>query len=269
MSIQLDPQTTNVPFYLSNLLQKSNGNTLQKKTRSGIGDSSKVSGIEVRMLAPLIKENGKNPLIGGDYSKLYCLTIVVSDLPNQTVGGIDLKGFPRIGDNEALPINKTLFYWQGSKDNEQVPNQIHFVTRVINSRKALRDVGQILTEAKSDADYKGLVGSLGSLLKNATALNPISEGIFALSSIIGKYLGKVEDKDLGTVINSYTTLHGDFDTKGINRFNYPTKNVDFNFELVVRDASLKDKNVAKGVRTKTTTDMEEEEENVTVDLSPF
>lgn len=271
MPVTLDPRTTSVPSYLDGLLKKTNGETPKRRSLSGIGNSAKVSGIEVRMLPPLIKANGRNPFIGKDLAKLYCLTIVVSDLANQTVGGIDLKGFPRIRDNEHLPINKTIFYWQGMKDDEPGPNQIHFISRVILCRQNLRDIGQIMTEAKNDDEYKGLVKNLGSLLKKASALTPISEGIFMLSSIIGKYLGKVEDKDVGTVINSYTTLHGDFDKHGVNPYSYPTSDVDFNFELVVRDATDQQKALEsggnKGLRgTKKT---KETEEAVLVDLIPL
>jgi len=171
MSIQLDPQTTNVPFHLAGLLQVSGRTVTKKRSASGIGDSSKATGIEIRMLPPFVKENGRNPLIGGDFAKLYVLTIVVSDLPDQTIGGIDLKGFPRIGDNEHLPINKSIYYWQSKKDEDTGPNQIHFVSRVMKSRKALRDVGSVLSNAKNDEEYKSLVQNLGKLLKNAASIN--------------------------------------------------------------------------------------------------
>ena len=265
MPVSFDPRTTSVPYYLIDLLKKDHDGT-EAKDRSVIGDSSKASGLEVRMLPPQIKDNGKNPLIGKDLAKLYCLTIVVSDQDNQTVGGIDLKGFPRIGDNEPLPINKTIFYWQADDNNQSAPNQIHFISRVIRSRQGLRDVGQVLTEAKQDPEYKGLVQSIGNMLKSASAFLEISQSIFALSSIIGRYLGNVEDKDLGTVINSYTTLHGDFDKKGINEYNYPTTNVDFRFELIVRDAS-EQKSLRSAERSMVP--IEEESEEVEVDLTPM
>ena len=76
----------------------------------------------------------------------------------------------------------------------------------------------------------------------------------------------IEDKDLGTVINSYTTLHGDFDKKGINRFSYPTRNVDFTFELIVRDASVKETALERGLAKKSA---EDEDEKVMVDLTPL
>src|SRR5687767_3371633 len=110
MPLKLDPAITNVPQSLSEFFEKSNNRPATKKGITGIGNSSAATGIEVRMLPPLIKDNRTErifPFPG--FAKLYCVTIIVSDLPNQTVGGIDLDKFPRIGDNEHLPINKTLF----------------------------------------------------------------------------------------------------------------------------------------------------------------
>src|SRR5574337_1209527 len=135
----LDPETT----------QLSNGNiklsgalsSLSKSEISSLIKTSKdVTGVELRMLPPLIKDNHTPavwPFPG--FSKLYCLTVVVSDIPNQSVGAIDLKGFPRIGDNEHLPINKTIFYWQSSNEKEEGPNQIHVMCSVMKSKEALRD----------------------------------------------------------------------------------------------------------------------------------
>src|SRR5688572_15601 len=81
-------------------------NALLKKLK--IIPVSKLTGIEVRMLPPLIKDN-RTPKIWPfpGYARLYCITIVVSDVQNQLAGVIDLKGFQRIDDNENLPINKT------------------------------------------------------------------------------------------------------------------------------------------------------------------
>lgn len=269
MPLQLDPHTTSVPTFLEELLEPQHELLSRgEENPSIIGHSSKVSGIEIRMLPPLIKSNGKSPLIGSDLAQLYCLTIVASDLDNQLVGGIDLKGFPRIRDNEQLPINKTIFYWQADDQAKAGPNQIHFISRVIRSRQNLRDVGSIMTEAKSDSDYKGLIQNISSLLKSTSPLTAISESIFFLSSIVGKYLGKVEDKDLGTVINSFTTLHGDYDRKGIMVYNYPTTNIDFKFELVVRDSSTTEMSTrSRGIPEK---NLEmEEKQKVEVDLIPF
>lgn len=79
-----------------------------------IPTSGKLTGIELRLLPPFVKDNNTEPFFPfPGFSKLYCLTIVVSDIGNQLVGGIDLQGFPRIGDNEHLPNNKPRRYQSG------------------------------------------------------------------------------------------------------------------------------------------------------------
>ncbi|MCU7552020.1 hypothetical protein OCK74_23065 [Chitinophagaceae bacterium LB-8] len=197
--------------------------------------SKDVSGIEIRMMAPYIKDNRTAkvfPFPG--YAKLYCLTIVMSDEQNQLAGLLDLKGFPRIDDKEHLPINKTIYYWQTKDESIAAPSQIHIMCSVIKSKQSLREVAKVMTEVKNDEEYKGIMSSLGSLANNAAKFNVITDMMTQIAGLVGKYLGDVEDKPLGTVINSYTSLSGDFDTVGIQSLAYPTKYVDFNFKLVVR-----------------------------------
>jgi hypothetical protein len=231
----IDPQTT----HISNGGQRFVGplSSLSKTELSSVIKSSKTStGIELRMLPPLIKDNHTPavwPFPG--YSKLYCLTIVVSDVTNQLAGAIDLKGFPRIGDNERLPINKTVFYWQSSNDKDSGPNQIHMFCSVMKSKQSLRDVGKIMGAIKDDTEYKGLIADLGKLTSDVAKFNVVSDIVVQIAGVVGKYLGAVEDKPLGTIINSYTTLHGDFDKIGIAQLLYPTRDVDFEFQMVVRN----------------------------------
>ena len=233
----LDPETTQVVSGDIKLagalssLSKSEISTLIKTSRDA-------TGIELRMLPPLIKDNHTPsvwPFPG--FSKLYCLTIVVSDVTNQLAGSIDLKGFPRIGDHEPLPINKTIFYWQANNKKDAGPNQIHTMCSVMKSKQALRDTGKILGGIKEDTEYKNLISSLGKLAKNAAKFNVVTDIVIQIAGVVGRYLGNVEDKPLGTVINSYTTLHGDFDKLGISQLVYPTKDVDFEFQMVVRNKS--------------------------------
>jgi hypothetical protein len=212
-----------------------------------ITTSEDVTGIELRMLPPMIKENGTAkvwPFPG--YAKLYCLTIVVSDAGNQLVGAIDLKGFQRIGSGEHLPINKTIFYWQAESEQDKSPNQIHVMCSVIKSKESLRDTGNILGSIKNDNEYKTLIGSLGAIAKDAASFNLVTDIMMDVAGIVGKHLGKVEDKPLGTVVNSYTTLYGDFDKIGINPYPYVTRNVDFTFHLTVRSAKKERKLAGTG-----------------------
>ena len=241
MSLQLsDPAS----FHRSGGTQPLKGHIsgLAFNTASPIPSSRDVSGVELRMLAPLIIENKTTPVWPfPGYSQLYCMTIVVSDVTNQLAGAIDLKGFPRIGDQEYLPINKTIFYWQNSVKGEKAPSQIHVLSSVIKSKKDLRDVGTIMTEIKDDSNYQSVISTLGQIAKNAAKINVVSDLVMQIGGLVGKYLGKVEDKPIGTVLNSYTTLHGDFDTVGVQKLSYPTKNVQFNFDLVIRNKTVETK----------------------------
>ena len=201
-----------------------------------VTNSSQVSGMELRMLAPLIKNNQTPKFLAfPGYAKLYCLTLIVSDADNQMVGSIDLSGFPRIGDNENLPISKTLYYWQAADETSVSPNQIHVMCTVMKSKKSLRDTSAVLSSLKDDEQYKGLTGQLSKLARNVTSFNAVTDTIVQIAGVVGKYLGNVEDKALGTVLNSYTTIHGDFDKTGANTFSYTTRNVDFKFELTIRN----------------------------------
>jgi hypothetical protein len=229
-----DPETTQVSN--GGLLLAGSLSSLSKSAIIPVIKSSKTAtGIELRMLPPLIKDNHTPalwPFPG--YSKLYCLTIVVSDVTNQLAGAIDLKGFPRIGDNERLPINKTIFYWQSSGKKEAAPNQVHTMCTIMKSKEGLREAGQIMGSVKDDGDYKNLISTLGKVGKGVAKFNAVTDIVVQIAGVVGKYLGKVEDKPLGTIINSYTTLHGDFDKMGISQLVYPTRDVDFEFQMVVR-----------------------------------
>ena len=220
---------------------KKSGKALTKKLQT----SADVTGVELRLLPPYIIRNTNSRFtIFNGLAKLYCLVVVVSDENNQLVSGIDLQGFPRIGKEEHLPINKTIYYWQQSATALNAPRQIHVMCSVIRSKKDLREVGQILSDLKNDSDYKDLLSTIASLAKNATPLGSAMSIFTQVSSIVGKYLGDVEDKPIGTFVNSFTVVHGDFDKKGSNRIKLPTRNVEFELELTVRDAAAEKKMLA-------------------------
>ncbi len=234
----IDPETTGISN--AGLVLPATFNSLNSSEVSSIIQSSKDStGIELRMLPPLITDN-HTPVVWPfpGYSKLYCLTIVVSDVTNQLAGQIDLKGFARIGDNERLPINKTIFYWQSQKEEDKAPNQIHTFCSILKSKESLRNVGEIMGSVKDDSDYKSLITTLGKVAKDAASFNIVTDIVVQIAGIVGKYLGKVEDKPLGTIINSYTTLHGDFDKIGISQLVYLTRDVNFEFQMVVRNQGV-------------------------------
>jgi hypothetical protein len=194
------------------------------------------------MLPPLIIENHSTPVWPfPGYSKLYCLTIVVSDVANQLVGGIDIKGFPRIGDHEYLPVNKTVFYWEANNTGERPPRQLHVMCSIIKTKQALRDVGRIMAELFVDAEYQSAVSTIGKLGKDAAKFNLVSGLVMQIGSIAGRYLGKIDDKPIATILNSYTAVNGDFDHPGIKKLVYSTKDVHFNFDLIVRNEKVKRK----------------------------
>jgi len=269
-----DPETTQVSN--GSLPLAGSLSSISKSAIPVIKSSKTATGIEVRMLPPLIKDNHTPalwPFPG--YSKLYCLTIVVSDVTNQLAGAIDLKGFPRIGDNERLPINKTIFYWQGADSKDVAPSQIHTMCTVMKSKQNLREVGQIMGSVKDDGDYKNLISSLSKVTKDAAKFNVVADIVVQIAGVVGKYLGKVEDKPLGTIINSYTTLHGDFDKMGISQLVYPTRDVDFEFQMVVRQQK-EEVAIAEKIATsksfsfkKRELNLGKQEEDVEVDMQPL
>lgn len=226
-----------------------------------IPTSDKLTGIELRLLPPFVKDNNTEPFFPfPGFSKLYCLMIVVSDIGNQLVGGIDLQGFPRIGDEEHLPINKTIFYWQQSETDKQPPKQIHTMCAVIKSKKGLRDTGKILTSLKNDEEYKTLMGTVAGMASASSPVGAAVDIVTQVAGIVGRYLVDVEDKPVGTVINSFTDIRGDFDHEGVRKYAFPTKKVDFEMEVIVR---------AQRPATRGLEKLQEEDEAVDVQMQPL
>lgn len=204
--------------------------------RSGIPGSEDVAGIELRMLPPYIRNNNTIrfwPFPG--YAKLYCLTMVISDVANQLTGLMDLNAFQRINDGEYLPLNKTIFYWEQDKPESAAPNQVHVMSSVIKSKEALRETGSILDGVKDDNEYQDLVGKLSTLVADTASFNLVTNISMQLARIVGRYMGRVDDKPIGTAVNSFTRLHGDWDKLGITPVHISTRNVDFSYELIIRD----------------------------------
>ena len=202
-----------------------------------IHSSGDVAGIEIRMLPPLVRNNHTVsfwPFPGR--ARLYCLTLVVSDAANQLTGLMDLNAFPRVADGDLLPINKTIYYWQESENGfAKPPSQVHVMCSIIMSKEALRETANVLASVKDDAGYKGIIEELGATLTNAASFSTTTSLTMQAAHIVGRYLGKVDDQPIGTVINSFTRLHGDWDRLGINPVKVRTRDVDFDFELIIRD----------------------------------
>jgi hypothetical protein len=106
---------------------------------------------------------------------------------------------------------------------------------IIKSKGSLREAGQVMEQAKSDEEYKDLVGQLTELAGDVASLTAVSNLTMRIAGVVGRYLGRVDDRPLGTVIQSFTRLHGDWDRLGITPIRTVTRDVDFNFELIIRD----------------------------------
>ena len=209
---------------------------LTTRSHSPVPGSSQVSGIEIRMLPPLIKNNTTPkfwPFPGR--AKLYVITIVISDVANQLLGQLDLNTFAKIGDGEKLPITKTIFYWEKPGKDTPAPNQVHIMSSVIKSKGALREVGRIMGSIRTDSQYQQLINQLSTLSTDLSSYNLVTEIAQQVTTLIGSYLGRIDDRPIGAAVHSFTRLHGDWDELGIKPFQVITDNVDFNFELVVRD----------------------------------
>jgi hypothetical protein len=202
----------------------------------GIPDSGDVTGIELRMLPPLVRDNQTIkfwPFPGR--ARLYCLTMVVSDVANQLVGLMDLNGFQGIGDDDYLPINKTIYYWQDGPGPDKAPDQLHLMCSVIKSKEALRETGDILSSIKNDHEYQDLLGRLASIVADTASVATVANLTTRIASIAGRYMGRIDDRPIGTVVHSFTRLHGDWDRLGITPVSLASRNVNFQFELIVRD----------------------------------
>jgi hypothetical protein len=200
-----------------------------------ISTSGEISGIELRLSRAHILDN-RTPNLGPfpGYAKVYFLTMVVSDIQNQAVF-VDVKGFPKVDDKEDLPIDNTLYYWKQTTSNKTAPSQVHIFSSIIKSKQALRDAGKILQELKDDESYKSAIKTVISVVASASPVGQIADQITNIANIVGKFLGKVEDKPLISVLQSYTDINGDFDVLGKISKEYRSKYAILGLSLTVRD----------------------------------
>jgi len=202
----------------------------------GILDSKNITGIEVRLSKARILNN-KTPVIPPffpGFAQLYVIELVISDVGN-LVQTFDIKPFARVGNNEDLPIDKTLYYWKQNNMNESNPSQIHILTSIIKSKQKLRDTGKIMSDIKNDKDYSDLVSSLSSVISSVSNMNAISSILFSMVGIAGKFLGKVDDKPLITWVQSFTDINGDFDTLGVTTKSRKNIYAELDLSIIIRD----------------------------------
>ena len=215
--------------------------SLKTQKRGDIPKSDELSGIELRLSRVLIKDNGTPKIFPfPGLAQMYLLIIVISDLENP-IQNLDLKGFAKVDDFEELPVDRTIFYWKKSEPTSKNRGQIHAFVSVIKSKESVREVGEILTQAKEDKNYSDLVSNLKTLLTSSTPFGQVADSLFSLASIVGKYLGKVKDKPLLTWVQSFTDINGDLDFLGKAVKEKENDNAAFALTLIVRDKDREQK----------------------------
>jgi hypothetical protein len=201
----------------------------------GISSSKNITGIEVRLSRAFIINN-KTPKIGPfpGFSKMYLLVIVVSD-KGEILQTLDLKSFAKVGDDEDLPVDKTIYYWKQQNKKDVNPSQIHVLTSIIKSKQNLRDVARIMADVKNDAEFGNLVSTLKTVVKNADAVSQVANLIFSVAGVVGKFLGKIEDKPLLTWVQSFTDINGDFDKLGKTTIGRKNDYAALDLSIIIRD----------------------------------
>lgn len=205
-----------------------------KGISKGISNSKNISGIEVRLSRAFIIENKTKPvLFFPGFAKLYLIVTVVSDQGN-IVQTLDLKSFAKVGDNEDLPVDKTIYFFKKNEDNES-PSQIHILVSVVKSKQALRDVARVLADVKNDKEFGDLVSTMKETIKNANAVDQLSNTLFSVAAIFGKFLGEVDDKPLMTWVQSFTDINGDFDKLGKTTIGRKNNFAALDLSIIIRD----------------------------------
>jgi len=207
----------------------------QRSTRSAIPTTRDISGIEIRLNHVIVKDNNTPKfLVFPGRADVYFINIVVSDLEAASTS-LDLKGFEKIKDGDSLSVDKTLYFWKKKNDIDLSPSQIHVFSSIVKSKESLRDSGTLISSVQNDGDYKNIVSTIGNTIKNAATFNVISSSIFSIAGIVGKYLGKVEDRPLLSWFQSFTDLGGDFDPLGETKKHAENNYAAMNLALIVRD----------------------------------
>ncbi|HTN45658.1 MAG TPA: hypothetical protein VL098_04870 [Flavipsychrobacter sp.] len=201
-----------------------------------IDRAGKLTGIELRLLPPYIKNNRTlrlYPFFPGR-ARLYCCAIVISDVENELKSMVDLQSFHEVGDKDFLPINRSVFYWTKDTQTECIPEQVHVMCAVIKSKERVRDIGDTLTCLFADRNYQTLQNRLSELVPQTVTGKLLTNASLEVVDILGQYLGHVDDRPLGMMVKSFTRLHGDWDQAGIRSLYINTQDVDFNAELIIR-----------------------------------
>jgi len=200
-----------------------------------IPTSNKLTGTEVRLSQVIIRDN-KTPHLWPfiRYANLYVITSSIDNLGAEPYS-LNLKGFANIDDGEALPVDRTVYYWNADTAKIKAPGAIHVLESIIKSNEGIRDFGTALASLRKTDDFKAVTNAIITAATGGGAA--IYEAFLPLIGIVGEIMGKIDDTPLFTNVLSFTDINGDFDQLG--RHPYPQKNryVDIVTTLIVRDST--------------------------------
>jgi hypothetical protein len=167
------------------------------------------------------------------------MNIIASDIYGTDVD-LTLDGFEKVDDNHTLAVDRTLFYWKKTEESLKSPSQIHIFSSLVKSKKSLRDTAKIIAEAKENEKIKSLTSGLGSLLKDASKFNSLTNVLMQVASVVGEMLGKVEDKPLLSRFQSFTDMAGNFNQLGKTDHPFGNRYADLDFAIYIRDKARQD-----------------------------
>lgn len=204
----------------------------------GIITSDKQTGLELRITKVIIKDNltMRIPPFPG-LANFYTLAVVIDDI-NPMPQTLEVAGFAHIGDNEMLPINRTIYTWLPKGEDAVAPSQVHVFFTIIKSKENLRKFGRALETLKQSTDFSSLTAKVVEMAASGGSAGIVA-GISQIMGLLGNILGKVEDKPMITIAQSFTSLGGDFDKVGDFSMDFNNEEVDCSLRLFVRDASRK------------------------------
>jgi hypothetical protein len=230
-STDINYTNNNVSDHLNHL------NQVMSNSSENISTSDSLTGLELRLSNLFVKHNHTNFIHFPGLANLYVITLVI-DSTNPEPSKLDIRSFPKVGDNEALNVDRTLYYWKQTRKEDAPPSQIHALVSVIKSKERLREFGNTVQKITENDENKNIIiDAVEKVISGGSVA--IVDGLAKVANIIGNHLGAVEDKPLFTWVQSFTDIGGDFDKLGkiIVKPNYPNKYIDCELSFFVRDVA--------------------------------
>lgn len=205
--------------------------------RAGPSTSDQVTGIELRLSEVFIKDNATPhiwPFIR--YSDLYVLAFAYDNLGRE-LAKLDLRGFADVDDNEALAVDRTIYYWKESKPEDIPPSNVHLFAAVIKSNDGIRNTGRVLEKLSQKSEFQSATKDLIQIAMNAASPTSalISSAALAVANVVGSVLGGISDRPLHVVHKSFSDINGNFDQLGRHEINDENRFVRIRSTLIVRD----------------------------------